>query len=175
MEIPEHLRTFRLIGRTTAFAAVRVYMHPMLKMECVIGHAINDGERRTNARIVDVTGLGGTYEAPGHEDCGERFDMHAGCVDCCTCAECGFDRAARLRRLAVDRYLSEIGAHVIQVEDLGAALEAYQAGYRVNDFPQRVGRRDLILAYEYGYSAVWNAQGQARLAHMRGALGEVGR
>ena len=74
----------------------------------------------------------GTYAPARHHDCGERFNMHAGCALCCPCLECGEERAARLRRAELDRELAAMEARgearVIRVDSLGAALEAQDEG-----------------------------------------------
>lgn len=71
---------------------------------------------------------GGTFAGPDHPNCGVRSNMHEGCIDCCPCDECGMHRANDFRRAEVDAWLREIGAHVVQVKDLGAALVARWKG-----------------------------------------------
>lgn len=71
---------------------------------------------------------GGTHGAREHADCGHRANMHAGCLWCCDCPDCGFYRAAVYRADELQHELASMGARVIRVRDLGAALEARERG-----------------------------------------------
>lgn len=90
--------------------------------------------------------------------------------------------AHRARRAEVDEWLQEVGAVVIQVEDLGAALEARERGGEVvwcatlnATLPPRPETVSVLDLLDYSDPAGVAAEATTAAHLARVALGEVGR